>query len=257
MRLVAALALVFGMAQTANAQTVTCKIFGNHGIGSYGMMQGMCKKTGDDPPPQAGADAQRVRYWPEGDVQVVITGGEPGDKGPWRGYFLQPDYADVFELTRERAGSREQLVLRTGVGWTIVDTWSRVASNESTMTFRLTSMPASEADLDILNDTLKKLSSPSAWDRADDRDCGNDSPGRVSLFCALQNAAIARIGRFHGAQPALDLVRLFVLERWTDRVNHGHALTNFNNHPDTTLEDVRWVLQEAARRAREEIVRAK
>lgn len=73
------------------------------------------------------------------------------------------------------------------------------------MTFQLTSVPASEADLDILNDILKTLSSPSAWDRADDRDCGNKSPGRVSLFCALQNAAIARM---------------------------------------------RWVLQEAARRAR-------
>jgi hypothetical protein len=56
------------------------------------------------------------------------------------------------------------------------------------------------------------------------------------------------MGRYHHRQPALELVRAVIAERWRDRIT-SHQLVDFNNHPATTISDLRTVLQVALERA--------
>jgi len=57
-----------------------------------------------------------------------------------------------------------------------------------------------------------------------------------------------RMGRYHHRQPALELVREVIAERWRERIT-SHQLVDFNNHPATTMADLRIVLQVALERA--------
>jgi hypothetical protein len=57
--------------------------------------------------------------------------------------------------------------------------------------------------------------------------------------------------RYHHSQPALDIVRSVINERYRERLK-GHGLMDFNNHSATTLEDLRTVLELAIERARTE-----
>jgi hypothetical protein len=185
-----------------------------------------------------------------------MVSATPNAPGPWRGYFFVgsgADWADSFEMTKEPGPSGEQFVLRSTVGWVLVHRWETTGRAEAKLAFLLNYPRATTDDVSILHSALDRLSTNAAWDRNDDRDCSNDAPGRESVYCVLQNASATQIGRYHHAQPALDIVRRIIIERWVDRVNHGHALTNFNNHPETTLEDVRDLLREALRRATEEV----
>jgi hypothetical protein len=93
-------------------------------------------------------------------------------------------------------------------------------------------------DIVILESALKRLPTAKNWDRNDDRDCSNDKPGQTSLFCVLRKAVMEQMGRYHHAQPAMDIVRNIISQRWRNRYT-GHILMNFNNHEATTLEDIR------------------
>ena len=236
------------------AQTVNCQLYGeDYGYGLFGT----CRADAVQAPPITPIYSQRLRYWPQGEVSVIVS-ARPTEGGPWRGYFFQgSNWTDSFEMTKEQGPSGERFVLRSMVGWVVVHKWQRTGSGQAALEFRRNYPLATAADVSILRTALSRLSSQATWDQNDDRDCVNDAPGRGSLFCVLQSTAAAQIGRYHHAQPALDLVRTVILERWVDRVNRGHTFTNFNNHPATTLEDVREVLNEAMRRGTDEADRAK
>lgn len=234
-------------ATAAEAQTVNCQLFGDEY--AYGLF-GTCKLDPAGEAPSISA-SQRLRYWPTGEVNVIVT-SRPTDPSPWRGYFFQPGWADAFEMTKEQGPSGERFVLRSMVGWVTVHKWEMAGPASTALAFRLNYPRATTDDVSILSAALNSLTSDAAWDRNDDRDCTNDASGRRSVFCLLQTSARVQVRRYHHAQPALDIARRVILERWADRVNRGHAFTNFNNHAATTLADVRAVLDEALRRAREE-----
>lgn len=251
--MIATLLLVAVTPAPSAAQTITCQLFGeDYGYGLFGT----CRVDAVQEQPDGASYSQRLRYWPQGEVNVTVS-GRPNESAPWRGYFFQPNWTDSFEITKELGPPGERLVLRSMVGWVVVHRWQRIGPGEAALQFRLNYPLATTDDVSILRTALLRLSCGAAWDRNDDRDCTNDSPGRASLFCVLQSTAHAQLGRYHHAQPALDFVRKVIVERWADRVNRGHAFTNFNNHPATTLDDVRDVLQEALRRATAEARPAK
>ena len=252
MRLViASLLITVAMHTDAVAQTVNCQLFGeDYGYGLFGT----CNVESAQDPPNATATSQRLRFWPQGEVNVIVT-SHPSDGSPWRGYFFVGqgrEWTDSFEMTKELGPSGERLVLRSMVGWVVVHKWQKTRPGAAVLEFRLNYPRATSDDVSLLSTALNQLSTAAAWDRNDDRDCTNDTQGRGSVFCVLQRATESQLGRYQHAQPALDLVRRVIVERWAARVNRGHAFTNFNNHPDTMLEDVRDVLQEALRRAMEE-----
>ena len=86
------------------------------------------------------------------------------------------------------------------------------------------------------------LSSAAAWNRADDRDCSDDeATGKRSLFCALEKACIDVLGSYDHRRVALQEVR-FAVEDATRGRTFEHRLRDFNNLPETRLEDVKRVL---------------
>lgn len=178
----------------------------------------------------------------------------PTAAGPWNGALSVPGSPERgeldVELARSRYGSREVLVFRSPLGWFHVATWRPAGGDEAQLVVDVSApVGPTDADRRILAEALGRLDSDSAWDRADDRNCENDLPGVVGLYCALAGATAAELGRAYHRPPAMRLVREVVADRFPDRVV-SHRLMDFNNHPDTTLEDVRAVIEEALVRAR-------
>ncbi len=108
-------------------------------------------------------------------------------------------------------------------------------------------------DQQILLRASELLASESAWNRSDDRHCDDDeAAGKRSLFCALQAASIEVLGSYDHRRVALQEVR-FAIEEATRGKELEHRLMDFNNDPQTSLDDVKEVLAVALSRVRERL----
>ena len=77
---------------------------------------------------------------------------------------------------------------------------------------------------------------------SDDRDCRDDeATGKRSLFCALEKACTDILGSYDHRRVALQEVR-FAVEDATRGRTFDHRFRDFNNLPETRLEDVKRVL---------------
>ena len=102
--------------------------------------------------------------------------------------------------------------------------------------------PVTAEDVAILVRADSLLSRTAVWNRADDRDCRDDeATGKRSLFCALEKACIDVLGSYDHRRVALQEVR-FAVEDATRGRTFDHRLRDFNNLPETRLEDVKRVL---------------
>lgn len=245
--LAAALALSSSAAvRQAQGQEVQCRILVQPW--QYGLV-GTCLRQGA---PGAGADQRSIlaSMWPDDTVGVFMTGM---GTGPWLGTFTMPGRQVTFELARElRADGRSRLVLRNAHSWAIVRRW-QVVGDSAVLAFA----PEEEADpsdddIAILTRALAGLDSIGRWDRADDRDCTNDATDLVSLYCLVDRAVQAQMGRVHFRQPAMQVVRSVVSRRWRDRIR-SHPLMDFNNDPRTTMADLRRALEASLEQARREV----
>jgi hypothetical protein len=106
--------------------------------------------------------------------------------------------------------------------------------------------PVTFEDLAILDRASELLSDARRWNRNDTRQCPKDAP-TVSLFCALQQATIEVLGSYDHRRVALQEVRFAVDEALNGR-EVEHRLTDFNNLPETTIEQVRKVIADARSR---------
>jgi hypothetical protein len=105
--------------------------------------------------------------------------------------------------------------------------------------------PVTEDDLRILDRALAILKDEPSWNRRDDRECADDRASRrFSLFCALETACTEVLGTYDHRRVALQEVRFAVEDRTRGR-EFEHRLRDFNNLPETRLEDVRSVLKVA------------
>ena len=217
----------------------------------YGL-QGTCVRETAAAAPKREPRTERTRFWPPENVSIFIGTG-PKSAPPWRGYFVHSSYNQSFEIVQHRITSDDtRLVIRTEAnGWVVVQDWRETGGDTASLVFRLNYAPATTDDIAILTSALSRLRSIRVWDREDDRNCANDAPGHVSLFCLLLSAVEAQMSRYHHGQPSLDVVRSVINERWPERL-HGHGLMDFNNHRETTLEDVRTVLEVSLVRVRVE-----
>ena len=110
--------------------------------------------------------------------------------------------------------------------------------------------PVTADDLAILVRAEALLRDDSVWNRKDDRECKDDeATGKRSLFCALQKACIDVLGLYDHRRVALQEVR-FAVEDATRGRDFEHRLRDFNNLPETRLEDIKKVLQVAKERVR-------
>lgn len=105
-------------------------------------------------------------------------------------------------------------------------------------------------DLKIIQRAYSILSDTAIWNKQDDRQCDDDiTNGKYSLFCALFKASIDVSGEYIHRRPSLQIVR-FTLEKYENGRVVNHRLMDWNNHADTTFEEVKQVLRES-----EEIVK--
>ena len=112
-------------------------------------------------------------------------------------------------------------------------------------------LPPTADDIRIIQRARELLSDVKFWNRNDDRNCPSN-PQHRSLFCALMQATTEVSGGVHYRQPALHEVREVLNEVGGNRV-HKHRLKDYNNHPDTTLEDIHKLLRAAQSRLEAQI----
>jgi len=78
--------------------------------------------------------------------------------------------------------------------------------------------PATADDLRIVQRADALLGDASVWNRQDDRVCGDDEArGKRSLFCALQNADREILGEYQHRNVALQEVRFVIQDATRDR----------------------------------------
>ncbi len=240
--------LVLGVAEPGLAQVVRCKLSVYH-VG-YGL-GGSCV-TGAANGAAEQTRTNRTRFWPKGAVTIFVAAG-PGSPSPVPGLFYQSDWSDPFQIDLERIASGDgRLVIRTSGATLIVDEWKQLDRDAVSLVFHLNFAPATINDVAILQSVLTRFNAAKHWDRSGDQDCDDDAPGGVNLFCALQAAVKSQMGRYHHAQPAVDIVRALISEGFRDRYS-GHILVDFNNHAKTTVVEVRTLFESAINRARVEV----
>ncbi len=113
--------------------------------------------------------------------------------------------------------------------------------------------PVSSEDERILLRAAELLANEGAWNRSDDRRCADDeSNGKRSLFCALHAASIQVLGSYDHRRVALQEVRFAIEERTAGR-EMEHRLMDFNNLPQTRLDDLKSVLAAALDQVRKRL----
>lgn len=101
------------------------------------------------------------------------------------------------------------------------------------------------SDLKIIEQADSILSDSLNWSKQDDRVCDDDiAVGTYSLFCALYKASLDVAGEYAHRRPAMQIVRL-TLEKYENGRVKEHRLMDWNNHPETTFEEVKKVLEES------------
>jgi hypothetical protein len=168
----------------------------------------------------------------------------------------------AFEIAPQGSPSGPgRFVFRTGLTWLLVKEWgpveaaqpacaacARQASDVLLVLDLVNPPPATDDDVAILRTALAGLDRIVQWNRREIQHCSSSDQTNTGLFCLLYTVVEARMGRYHHRQPALELVRSVIFERWRDRIT-GHQLIDFNNHPATTSADLKIVLQVALERA--------
>ena len=112
-------------------------------------------------------------------------------------------------------------------------------------------LPPTTDDIRIIQRAMALLSDVKVWNKDDDRNCP-PNPQKWSVFCALMQATQEVSGGVHYRQPALQAVREVVNEVGGTLVNK-HRLMDYNNHPDTTLNDIHNMLRVAQTRLAERL----
>ena len=109
------------------------------------------------------------------------------------------------------------------------------------------------SDLKIIQKADSILSSPSAWNKEDDRECSDDiTSGHYSLYCALYKASIEITGVYVHRRAAMQIVR-FTLEKYDNGRVINHRLMDWNNHPDTTFDEIKMVLRESMQSVKQQL----
>ncbi|WP_411895919.1 DUF6090 family protein [Winogradskyella sp. A2] len=100
-------------------------------------------------------------------------------------------------------------------------------------------------DLEILKRADALLGDPSKWSKSSVDDCDdNGADGRFSLICALRTASQDVVGQWdYPPRPAIRLVLLMLLEDENRRYVEN-MVEEWNNHPDTTFDEVKNLLSE-------------
>ncbi len=171
-------------------------------------------------------------------VSATLKQSQTGDNwlGAMQGKF--PEDPTRFEVKKGRDGAAG--VAKTPYGWFAIRSAS-VEGDAMTLTISANrQLPPDADDIKIITRARELVAGAPTWNRKDTRQC---PPGAQSwsVFCALMQATEEISGGIHYRQPALQAVREAVNEVGGTHIDK-HRLMDYNNHPDTTLDDIHGLL---------------
>lgn len=206
------------IAAQLDAQRVSCELH----RGGGDTIQGECVPDQADDVPLPAAS---IRLYPV---------GEEGTD--WVGSLTVDDRTFDVSVTTYEYWSGLVRIVTTPFGWFIPDTLD-LQDEPPRLVWNLEDeAPPSSTDLIILTRARNLLSDESVWDRDDDRECA-PSDSTYSLYCSLAEATRQVTGEDRHRQPALQVVRRVVQDKWSERIEN-HRLMDFNNDPATSYEDL-------------------
>jgi hypothetical protein len=134
-------------------------------------------------------------------------------------------------------------VAKTPYGWFALTEAKAEADDIKLTIVANRQLPPTEDDIRIIQRAIALIPSREIWNKEDNRQC---PPGqaKISLFCAMMQATTEISGGVHYRQPAMQAVREVLNEVGAGRFNL-HRLMDYNNHPDTTLEEIHALLRGA------------
>jgi len=156
----------------------------------------------------------------------------------------EPEDPTRFEISKGKNGAAD--VAKLPFGWFNLAEFRLEGGGLSLTINADRTVPPTSDDLRIVQRTRQLLSDPGIWNKNDDRRCP-PNPQKWSLFCALTQATTEIAGGVHYRQPALQVVREVLNELDGSRVRL-HRLMEYNNDPQTSLEDIHNLLGLAQQR---------
>lgn len=176
----------------------------------------------------------------DSDRQVQASLARSGKGDDWLGKMegKHPEDPTRFGLIEPRDGKPG--VAKTPFGWFRLE---EAKTSGQVMSLKIAAdkqLPPTADDVRILRRAMELVSKVELWNRADTRIC-LPKPDKWSVFCALMQATEEVSGGVHYRQPALQAAREAINEVGGSRVQK-HRLMDYNNHPDTTLEDIQNLL---------------
>lgn len=177
-------------------------------------------------------------------VNASLRKSEKGDG--WLGTMegRQPEDPTRFEIVNGTGGKGG--VAKTPFGWFRLN-GAKQEGDALNLDIKVDKqLPPTADDGKIIQRAKSLLASPAVWNKNDDRMCP-PNPQKWSLFCALMQATEEVSGGVHYRQPALQAVREVLNEVGGNRMGK-HRLMDYNNHPDTTLDEVHKLLVTAQSR---------
>jgi len=99
------------------------------------------------------------------------------------------------------------------------------------------------SDLKILEKTDALLSDSSKWNKNTNQEC-DVADNKYSLFCALNLASVETLGEYSSSRPSIKIVELKI-KKYENRRVVRFGIIDWNDHPDTTFEELKQVLKEA------------
>ena len=174
-------------------------------------------------------------------VQATLRETRANWLGTMQGKF--PEDPTRFEVVMP--GAAKAGIAKTPFGWFSLPSARRENETLSLTIAANNQLPPTQDDIRIIQRALVLLADDKVWNRADNRTCP-PNPQKWSLFCALQQATQEMSGGVHYRQPALQMAREVLNEVGGNRLGK-HRLMDYNNHPDTTLAEVRSLRTAEAR----------
>jgi hypothetical protein len=170
--------------------------------------------------------------------QVPATLRKTGSGDQWLGTMQgkHPEDPTRFQITGGPGG-----VAKLPYGWFALSSVQLQGDTLGLIISANKQLPPTQDDIKIIQRAMLLVSDVKVWNKNDDRNCP-PTPQKWSVFCALMQATQEVSGGIHYRQPALQAVREVVNEVGGTRVGK-HRLMDYNNHPDTTLEDIHQLLR--------------
>jgi hypothetical protein len=196
-----------------------------------------------------GVDAKRACSAPDRRVNASLA--PTAVTGRWLGTMqgVQPEDPTRFEVVPDKAGAGS--VARMPYGWFRVTELQRSDTVTRLMVDASRQVRPTTDDLAIIDRAVALMPDAQRWNKNDNRECPAGAP-KLSLFCALMQATTEVSGGVHYRQPAMQAVREELNRVDAARIK-THRIMDYNNHPDTTLQEVHGLLQKARTRVAAEI----